>query len=285
MYRFPRLLAAATALVLAAVTTVYLLWPAQASSPPWPSTGEASIAVDGTLLPGPGADRVVPIASVAKIMTALVVLRDHPLRNGAGGPAIVVQPAEAAAYADQLANGESLVPVRSGERLDEREALEALLLPSADNMAWILARWDAGDQAAFVAKMNAEAHRLGMHRTTYTDSSGLDPNTVSTVADQLLVGAAAMQVPTLATIVAERTAVVPVAGRVHNYNTLLGQDGVIGLKTGSTSAAGGCMLFAARTADGLMIGAVLGQPGTGRAMLAAALTASRRLIIRVMSQG
>ena len=82
--------------------------------------------------------------------------------------------------------------VAAGEAISERHALEALLLPSADNMAWILARWDAGSQDAFVARMNAAARRLGMTGTRYTDASGLDSSTVSTTADQVRFGMAAM---------------------------------------------------------------------------------------------
>ena len=115
-----------------------------------------------------------------------------------------------------------------GARLTERQALEALLLPSADNMAWILARWDAGSQAAFVAQMNATARRLGMTGTSYTDPSGLDPSTTSTAADQVRLGMAAMRMPVLAAIAAKSAAVVPVACVVRNYNTLLGQDGIAG---------------------------------------------------------
>ena len=145
-------------------------------------------------------------------MTAYVVLHDHPLPSGGSGPDIAVQPSEAAAYSSQVRDGDSLVPVVAGERLTERQALEALLLPSADNMAWILARWDAGSQAAFVARMNATARRLGMTGTSYTDPSGLDPSTTSTAADQVRLGMAAMRVPVLAAIAAKSTAVVPVAG-------------------------------------------------------------------------
>jgi D-alanyl-D-alanine carboxypeptidase (penicillin-binding protein 5/6) len=132
------------------------------------------------------------------------------------------------------------VAVAAGEAISERHALEVLLLPSADNMAWRLARWDAGSQAAFAARMNAAARRLGMTGTSYTDPSGLNPSTASTAADQVRLGMAAMQVPALAAIVDMPTAVVPVAGTIRNTNTLLGQDGIAGLKTGSTRAAGGC---------------------------------------------
>jgi serine-type D-Ala-D-Ala carboxypeptidase (penicillin-binding protein 5/6) len=225
----------------------------------------------------------VPIASVAKLMTAYVILLDHPLPAGGSGPEITVQSSEAVAYPSQVRDGDSLVPVVAGETLTEREALEALLLPSADNMAWILARWDAGSQAAFVARMNDTARRLGMTGTSYTDPSGLDPSTTSTAADQVRLGTAAMQVPALAAIAAMSTAVVPVAGVVRNYNTLLGQDGIVGLKTGSTQAAGGCVLIAAwRKAgahDTLIVAAAFGQPGSAQTILPDALQAGHLLLL------
>src|SRR5690348_4458476 len=136
----------------------------------WPAYGVSAADVGGFgVVAGPGATRPVPIASVAKVMTAYVVLHDHPLTSGGSGPDIAVQSSEAAAYPSQVRDGDSLVPVVAGERLTERQALEALLLPSADNVAWILARWDAGSQAAFVARMNATGRRLGMTGTSYSD--------------------------------------------------------------------------------------------------------------------
>jgi serine-type D-Ala-D-Ala carboxypeptidase (penicillin-binding protein 5/6) len=251
---------------------------------PWPADGVSAADISGFgVVAGPGATRPVPIASVAKVMTAYVILHDHPLPSGGSGPDITVQASEATAYPSQVRDGDSLVPVVAGERLTERQALKALLLPSADNMAWILARWDAGSQAAFVARMNATARRLGMTGTSYTDPSGLDPSTTSTAADQVRLGMAAMRVPVLAAIAATPMAVVPVAGVVRNYNTLLGQDGIAGLKTGSTQAAGGCVLVAAwHNASGhrtLMVAAVLGQPGTAQTILPNALRAGHNLVL------
>jgi len=212
-----------------------------------------------------------------------MVLHDHPLSANGSGPDITVEPSEAAEYPSQVADGDSLVAIATGERITERQALEALLLPSADNMAWILARWDAGSQAAFVARMNATARRLGMTGTSYTDPSGLDSSTTSTAADQVRLGMAAMRVPALAAIVAMPTAVVPEAGVVRNYNTLLGQDGIVGLKTGSTQAAGGCVLVAAwRQASGrktLIVAATFGQPGTAETILPNALQAGHNLVL------
>jgi serine-type D-Ala-D-Ala carboxypeptidase (penicillin-binding protein 5/6) len=250
----------------------------------WPAAGVSAADISGVgVLPGPGASQPVPIASVAKVMTAYIILRDHPLGAGEPGPAIVVQPGEAAAYPAQARDGDSLVPVSAGEQLTERQALEALLLPSADNMAWILARWDAGSQAAFTAKMNATARRLGMTDTHYTDPSGLSASTTSTAADQVRLGMVAMSEPALAQIVALRSAVIPVAGVVHNYNTLLGQDGITGLKTGSDSYAGGCILLAAwqqaRGHDTLIVAATFGQPGTMATILPNALQAGHQLVL------
>lgn len=256
----------------------------------WPMAGASAAGVSAAgsaprLLAGPGAHRPVPVASVAKLMTAYVIVHDHPLVAGAAGPQIVVQPDEAAAYPAQARNGDSLVPVIAGERISERQALLALLLPSADNMAWILARWDAGSRQAFAARMNAAARRLGMTGTRYTDPSGLAASTVSTPADQVLLGRAVMAQPVLAGIVATRTAVVPVAGPVRNLNRLLGSDQIVGLKTGSTSAAGGCVLVAAwHRASGrrtLVIAAVFGQPGALSDALANALAAGRQLVLAV----
>jgi D-alanyl-D-alanine carboxypeptidase (penicillin-binding protein 5/6) len=250
----------------------------------WPADGVSAADISGIgVVAGPGATRPVPIASVAKVMTAYVILHDHPLPADGSGPDIAIQPSEAAAYPSQVRDGDSLVPVAAGERLTERQALEALLLPSADNMAWILARWDAGSQAAFTARMNATARRLGMTGTSYTDPSGLDPSTTSTAADQVRLGTAAMRVPALAAIAAMPAAVVPVTGLVRNYNTLLGQDGITGLKTGSTQAAGGCVLIAAwHKASGrktLIVAAAFGQPGTAQTILPRALQAGHDLIL------
>jgi D-alanyl-D-alanine carboxypeptidase (penicillin-binding protein 5/6) len=250
----------------------------------WPSDGTSAAEISGYgVTNGPGATRQVPIASVAKLMTAYVILRDHPLSASESGPDITVEPSEAAEYPSQAAAGDSLVAVAAGETMTERQALEALLLPSADNIAWILARWDAGRQDAFTAKMNAAARGLGMTRTDYTDPSGLDSSTVSTAADQVRLGTAAMRVPALAAITALPVAYVPVAGLVRNTNALLGQDGIAGLKTGSTRAAGGCLLVAAwREVSGrstLIVAAAFGQPGTAQTVLPNALRAGHDLVL------
>jgi D-alanyl-D-alanine carboxypeptidase (penicillin-binding protein 5/6) len=223
------------------------------------------------------------IASVAKVMTAYLVLRDHPLRVGQDGPTIMLIDADVADTIRRSGQQESVVPIVAGEQLTERQALQALLLPSANNIAAVLARWDAGSAARFVGRMNATARSLGMRHTRYTDPSGYDDATVSTAADQVRLVDRAMRLPVFASIVATSIATLPVAGTVHNTNTLLGHDGFVGVKTGSTAAAGGCFAFRAiRWIDGkqtTITGVVLGQPGHDR--IAAGLAAADAMVDRI----
>ncbi|MHB1810461.1 MAG: D-alanyl-D-alanine carboxypeptidase family protein, partial [Solirubrobacteraceae bacterium] len=230
----------------------------------WPSEGESAIEVVGIgSLGRHGPDTPVPIASVAKVMTAYLTLREHPLAPGSDGFEMTVTQAEVEEERARVALDESVTPVAAGERLSERQALQALLLPSANNIAAMLAVHDAGSQSAFAARMNATAKRLGMSSTHYTDPSGFEDTTVSTATDLLKLAAVAMREPEFAELVNESSARLPVAGKVTNYNGLVGHEGYVGIKTGSDSQAGGCLLFAKRVAVAgrrfTLLGVVLGQ--------------------------
>ncbi len=250
---------------------------------PWPKHGHARMAVAGIGVVGHvGNAKAAPIASITKVMTAYTVLRDHPLRAGESGPTIVVLKIEAAAYKKQQAQSQSLVRVRAGERITERQALQGLLLASGNNMAEILGRWDAGNQKSFVRKMNRNAARLEMTSTHYADTSGYNKASKSTTADLLKLAPAAMADPALAAIVSQRSASIPL-NKIKNYNRLLGTHGVIGIKTGSMSASGGCLLFAAnRTVSSRtyrIYGVVLGATGSSGTILKHALSSSDSLIV------
>lgn len=257
----------------------------------WPASGQTALSIDDASnieSAGP-ADTARPIASVAKVMTAYVVLRDHPLRGLDQGQVITVSAADAADYRHAVRNDESTAAVRAGERLTERQALEAMLLPSANNVARMLARWDAGSVEAFTVRENRTAASLGMTHSRYTDPSGLSQSTVSTAPDQLRLARAALEVPVFAQIVAERQARVPVAGTVHNTNQLLGHDGVIGVKTGYTSHAGACLVFAAAFTgpDGsrhMIYGATLGQPGGSKALSSPGGPVDRLILARTQDR-
>jgi D-alanyl-D-alanine carboxypeptidase (penicillin-binding protein 5/6) len=243
-----------------------LTTPGVAPTLPWPKQGSAALSVEGIgSLGGVNADTKYPLASVTKLFTALVVLKDHPLGIGQSGPDIPITAADAAAYRTDALQNDSVVAVSAGEQLSELQALEAMLIPSGDNIARILATWDAGSKAAFVAQMNAEASALGLHSTTLAGPSGLSPASVSTAADMVRVAAAVMSNQVLANIVSMPQVTLPVAGLVYNYNYALGHDGIIGIKTGSTPSDGGNFVFAAEHhVDGHLVtvlGAVLHQGG------------------------
>jgi D-alanyl-D-alanine carboxypeptidase (penicillin-binding protein 5/6) len=249
----------------------------------WPAHGQAAVQIGQSKVHAGPNQHAAAIASIAKVMTAYLVLRDHPLRPGEEGPTITLTDADVADTDRRRGHEESVVSIAAGEQLTERQALQALLLPSANNIAAVLARWDAGSQERFVARMNATARSLGMTHTRYTDPSGFDDATVSTAADQVRVVERAMRLPVFASIVATPSATLPVAGTVHNTNTLLGHNGFVGVKTGSTAAAGGCFAFRAiRWIDGkrtTITGVVLGQPGHDR--IAAGLMAAAAMVDRI----
>jgi D-alanyl-D-alanine carboxypeptidase (penicillin-binding protein 5/6) len=246
-----------------AVTTSVRI-PGKTPTLPWPTTGSAALTMEGVGSLGQvGSTRPVPIASITKVMTAYVVLKDHPLGPGATGPTIPVTADTIAAYQTGLATQQSVVKVAAGESLTEIEALEGLLIPSGNDIATLLAEWDAGSTTAFVAKMNSTAVNLGLTSTHFADVSGLDPASTSTAADLVRLGQAAMGEPAFSQIVNMGEVTLPVAGLLYNFDYDLGHDGIVGIKTGTDAAAGGCFLFQAQRTVGsqkmTIVGAVLGQ--------------------------
>lgn len=212
-----------------------------------------------------GPERPVPVASLTKIMTAYLVLKDHPLSATALGPVVTMTPTDVAEVALEEANNDTSVPVVAGEQLTERQLLAGLIVHSANNFADTLARWDAGSIGAFVAKMNAEARVLGMRNTHYVDTNGIHAGSVSTAADQLRLTERALAQPAFAAVAAQPTVTEPLAGLLANYVPAVGTDGVVGVKSGFTQAALGCMVIAARRQVGgrqvLVLAATTGQPG------------------------
>ena len=240
--------------------------PGKAPSLPWPAVGSAELMVEGLgRIGGKGDGEPAPIGSVAKVMTAYLILKNHPLSGDDEGPELEVTAADVADYQKRIPLGQSLVAVKLGEELTERDALEALMLPSANNIAHMLAVWDAGSEQAFLERMNDAAEELGMTGSHYTDPSGFLPSTTSTAADQVILARAALKMPVFAAIVAMPEAEIPITGTIKNYNDLLGELGIFGIKTGSTGEAGGNLVFAARLTVGgrtlTMVGAVFNQPG------------------------
>ncbi|MET8688478.1 D-alanyl-D-alanine carboxypeptidase [Streptomyces sp. NPDC004732] len=235
---------------------------------PWPSDGQAAMDVNGIGTFGTSGDqKPVPIASIAKVMTVYLILRDHPLEKGKDGPKIPVDAAAQKHYETGKPANESVVKVTEGQKITEYEALQAVMLPSANNVAKLLARWDtkSSSEDEFVAKMNKTAKELGMKNTHYTDPSGLDKTTVSTAEDLVKLGRAAMENPVFNEISRQPSYTDLNNDKQTNFFKLV-PTVAIGIKTGTTTAAGGNILFAAeKVIDGkrqTIIGAALGQYGT-----------------------
>ncbi|MFF1798443.1 D-alanyl-D-alanine carboxypeptidase, partial [Kitasatospora sp. NPDC058263] len=230
----------------------------------WPAKGQSAAQVVGVgSLGSSGPETPASIASVTKVMNAYLILQSHPLKKGESGPKITVdkQAAQESGNVD-----ESRVTLTEGQQLTQYQALELLMLPSANNVARLLARWDAGSEEAFVKKMNDTAARFGMAATTYTDPAGFSPDTKSTAKDQLKLAEQVMQDAIFRQIVST-----PETNfnnqKISNTNTLISpKNGIIGVKTGSSTPAGGCLMWAAYKEVGgvqrLILGVTLGQPAT-----------------------
>ncbi|NEC00298.1 serine hydrolase [Streptomyces anulatus] len=234
----------------------------------WPGQGQSAVMVDGVgSLGSEGAQKPAPIASVAKVMTAYVILQEHPLKGDEEGETITV---DQKAEDESKRPDESTAPLTKGQQLSQRQMLQLLMIPSGNNAARLLARWDAGSEDAFIDKMNDAAKKLGMTGSTYTDPSGLEKTTVSTATDQLKLAQAVMRNEVFRGIVdMPEIEIEGIDGKIYNNNNLLLQPGVSGIKTGSSTPAGGNLLWSANTkVDGKMLwiyGAVMGQQaGTGR---------------------
>ncbi|MFD7084578.1 D-alanyl-D-alanine carboxypeptidase family protein [Streptomyces sp. NPDC059918] len=249
----------------------------------WPSEGQAGVYSEEAGFVGTsGAQVPVPVASIAKVMAAYVVLRSHPLADGEEGPRI---PVDRRAAAESDSDLESVVRLTEGRMLSQRKLLELALIPSGSNAARLLARWHSGDESAFVREMNEAAAALGMTRTAYADVCGIDPASRSTSRDQLELVRAAMEIPAFRAIVARFSTRLRGGGLLCNTNRLLIRPEVVGIKTGSTTPAGGNILWAVRAGrpgrEHLVLGAVLHQkPG---AHLAEARAAARGASLALIS--
>lgn len=230
----------------------------------FPEQGQAAVGTDtfGVIAASPD-QTPLPIASVAKTMTAYMVLKAYPLKPGEEGPSLTMTAEDVAGYEYAVQNKHSYLPVALGTALTERQMLQGLMLPSGNNIADTLGRWVSGTNEAFVEKMNETAKALGMSNTHYADASGADEATVSNAVDQIIIAQAAMQDPAFREIVAMPQAVLPVAGKVYNVNAMLGKHGIVGIKTGSGIIAGGNFVSAAPIENGsekhYIIAAVLGS--------------------------
>ncbi len=232
----------------------------------WPGYGAGAVGAVGFAgtLEGYGGDEPRPIASLSKVVTALVVLAEHPLQVSDAGPRITFSAADAALYGSYLGVRGKVAPMQAGQSLSQREVLDVVLVSSANNYADVLAQWAFGSREAFVAAAGAWIAARGLTGTTITEPTGLSPLNVSTPTDLVEIGKLAVADPVVSSIVATTSLELPSVGLVENTNDLLGLDGVDGIKTGTLDEAGACLLFSADYTVGTrvvtVVGVVLGGP-------------------------
>jgi D-alanyl-D-alanine carboxypeptidase (penicillin-binding protein 5/6) len=247
----------AAAILLALLLAAGLAGAAAASEPP-PVKARAVIVADGRtgdVMYERNADRSMAMASITKLMTALVTL-DH------------ARPSEMVTVAPQaVAPGGSSIFLTAGERLRVRDLLAAALIQSANDSAFALAA-EVGDGSVkrFVRMMNAKAEELGLEGTHYVRPDGLDvAGHVSTARDTLVLARAAMRQPLVRELVRKQTAQIPPDRTLKTWNDLLGEfPGLIGVKTGHTDNAGWAQVAAARRGPSTVYAVILGSPSRAR---------------------
>jgi D-alanyl-D-alanine carboxypeptidase (penicillin-binding protein 5/6) len=226
---------------------------AAAIGPPPAVDADAALVATGSgeILYARNATERLPMASITKLMTALVALdRSRPKRVVSVDPAAV-------------GVGGSSIYLRAGERLPIRDLLAAALIQSANDAAVALAAATTdGDVSAFVARMNRKARVLGLGDTHFVNPEGLDaPAHYSSAKDLLALAREAMQRPVVRRLVARRGGQIGGGRSLFAWNDLLGAyPGVFGVKTGHTSGAGWCQVAAVRRGRTVVYAVILGSP-------------------------
>jgi len=231
----------------------------------WPAAGQAAVAnvEDGLLARSSDNEQLRPIASMTKVITALAIMEKQPFELGQAGQTYTITAEDIANMSAYIAEDGSVLPLLVGMELTQYQAMQRMLIASDNNMADILAERIFGSMDAYVSYAQDMLNRMGLSRTVVADASGFSPDTASTPSELVAIGIAALKNPVIAEIVAQPQVQIP-EGIITNTNQLLGADGVIGIKTGTTNEAGSCLLFAARYAaeDGqevTIVGVIMGD--------------------------
>lgn len=228
----------------------------------WPAYGQAAFGVAryGVVARTDNADQPVPIASLAKVITALAVLDKKPLKPGEQGPLITLTEQDEETYWEYVRKQGSVTPVKAGTAISEYQALQAMLLPSSNNMADALAVWAFGSMDNYVSYANNMLKELGFSKTTVADASGFSPMTQSTASEMVKIGFLFIDNPVLLEIARQPEADIPYAGKIRNYNSSINDDRILGLKVGFTDEAGRTFLVADFADADVSVAAVLGAP-------------------------
>lgn len=213
---------------------------------PWPAQGSAAIAIPALSVEAESPSQPQQsIASLTKMMTAWVALQRMPLTYSESGPCLIVNGADLAVYHFDVATDLSGVAIKLGEKLCEGTLLRGMLVHSAADYAQLMESLVGWSNSKFVNQMNRDASAMGMASTHYADVTGISPYDRSTAHDQTIIAVALMtDEPIVRSIVALSKVRLPVAGVVISYTPFIGRDGVVGVKSGYTTLAGGCDVMA-----------------------------------------
>jgi len=248
---------ALTAPVGAATSTTHLppVAPGAAAKLVFPEGEESAISVSGAdaylgpsasgILASSGGDAAVPMASISKLITAMVILSKKPLTTSSPGPSITFSKADHDLYDKYYLLNATIAAMPTGSSMSEHDAIETMLVVSACNYAEAMADWAYGSTGGFVSAAKKWLAANGMTHTTMVESTGLDARNTSTPSDLITLGKLAMANPVVADIVAKRGLDIPFLTGMPSTNTLLGTDGVTGIKTGTLDDYGTDLLFSA----------------------------------------
>lgn len=193
-----------------------------------------------------GTGEPLPIASITKLVTALVILDAVPLASADDpGPTITFDKSDHDLYDRYYVQGATIAPMPTGTSMSLHDALAAMLIPSASNYAEALSSRIFGSQRAFLGATRDWLSAHGLTGTTITEPTGISPRNTSTPADLLAIGKLAAAHPAIAQIVATASISLPGAGQLYNTNGLLGTAGITGLKTGTLGEGTYSLLYTA----------------------------------------
>lgn len=236
---------------------------AETSLPSYGASAIAAVGYEG-LLAQAGTTEPVPMASIAKVVTAMTVLDAFPVTADDPGPSITMSAEDVRSYQHYIARNGSVAPVRSGWTFTERELLEIMLIDSANNYAATITRWAFGSTEGYLAAAEVWLAKNGLDSITVVDSSGLDPRSSGAIHDIVRLGEIAIRHPVVAEIVGTASIEIHDIGTVENTNALIGHDGIDGIKTGTLFSFGANLLFSSTIEVGgtpiQLVGAVLGGP-------------------------
>lgn len=240
----------------------------------YPKTGASAVSIIGAdefpatlgtngIFGSSGGNDPRSIASISKVVTALVILDKVPLGADDDGPTLTFSKADNATYDQYYVLGATIQPMKIGSSLSLHDALELMLVVSASNYADVVSTQVFGSRANYLSATRTWLAANGMTGTTIVEPTGIDPRNTSTPTDLITLGKLALASPAVASIM--KMPMLRVAGfdQQASSNNVLGTDGINGVKTGTLDEAGSCLLFTAVVDVGLgapitIVGVVLG---------------------------